>query len=64
MPRSIDDNRPEVCRRVERLREANEVFILTAGQADLVVCDGDAQPGEAFVTPMVLNVAYNVGQSV
>ncbi|HKG27042.1 MAG TPA: hypothetical protein VKB09_15435 [Thermomicrobiales bacterium] len=63
MLRSIDDNRPEAFRRVERHRETNEVFILTAGQADLVVCDGDARPGEAFVTPMELNVAYNVGQS-
>ena len=64
MLRSTASGNPEAFHRVERHRETNEVFILTAGEADLVVCDGDAQPGEAFVTPMELNVAYNIGQSV
>ena len=50
--------------RVERNRETNEVFILTAGAADLVVCDGDATPTETHVFPMELNVAYNIGQAV
>jgi hypothetical protein len=60
----IDGTQPKAFRRVERHRETNEVFILTAGQADLMVCDGHAQPGEAFVTAMEHNVAYNIGQSV
>ncbi|HEY7032225.1 MAG TPA: hypothetical protein VH482_12880 [Thermomicrobiales bacterium] len=62
--RFVDGHQPEAFRWVERHRETNEVFILTAGQADLVVCDGDAQPGEAFVTAMGHNVAYNIGQAV
>jgi hypothetical protein len=64
MLRFIDGVQPEAFHRVERHRETNEVFILTAGRADLIVCDGDTPPGEAFVTPMELNVAYNIGQSV
>jgi hypothetical protein len=62
--RYIDGIQPEAFSRVERHRETNEVFILTAGQADLIVCDGDTPPGEAFVTGMEHNVAYNIGQSV
>ncbi|CAA9548606.1 MAG: hypothetical protein AVDCRST_MAG73-2661 [uncultured Thermomicrobiales bacterium] len=50
--------------RVERHRETNEVFILTAGRADLILMDGDAEPGDAHVVPMTQNVAYNVGQAV
>jgi ureidoglycolate hydrolase len=64
MLRFVDGLQPQAFRRVERHRETNEVFILTAGRADLVVCEGDAQPGEAFVTAMELNVAYNIGQAV
>ena len=30
--------------RVERHWNTNEVFILTAGQADLIILDGDARP--------------------
>jgi ureidoglycolate hydrolase len=64
MLRFIDGVQPEAFHRVERHRETNEVFILTAGQADLIVCDGDIQPGQAFVTSMEHNVAYNIGQAV
>jgi ureidoglycolate hydrolase len=64
MLRSIDGVQPEAFSRVERHRETNEVFILTAGQADLIVCDGDTPPGEAFVASMEHNVAYNIGQYV
>jgi hypothetical protein len=62
--RFIDGLQPEAFHQVERHPGTNEVFILTAGQADLVVCDGDSQPGEAFVTAMEHNVAYNIGQAV
>lgn len=55
---------PANFKRVERHRETNEVFILTAGQADLIVLDGDATPGKPFVFPMELNVAYNIQQGV
>ena len=50
--------------RVERHRETNEVFLLTAGRADLILLDGDAEPGRPTVIPMRLNVAYNVKQAV
>jgi type II secretory pathway component PulL len=45
---------------VERHRETNEVFILTAGEADLILCSGDAVPDKAYVLPMRQNVAYNI----
>ena len=51
--------------RVERHWNTNEVFILTAGQADLIILDGDDAPlGPGHVIPMQQSVAYNVGQSV
>jgi hypothetical protein len=64
MLRYLDRFHPDAFSHVERHRETNEVFVLTAGRADLVVCDGDAQPGEPFVIAMEPNVAYNVGQGV
>jgi ureidoglycolate hydrolase len=45
---------------VERHCNTNEVFILTAGEADLIVCDPGDAPGEAYVFPMKHNVAYNI----
>ncbi len=50
--------------RVERHQTSNEVFILTAGRADLIVFDGDAQPTSGFVIPMELNVAYDIPRLV
>ena len=50
--------------RVERHNKTNEVFILTSGQADLIIMDGDDSPTTAHVFPMRLNVAYNIAQSV
>ena len=56
--------------RVERHRNTNEVFILTAGAADLIILDhGDEDsdqdaPVRYFVEHMRPSVAYNVGQSV
>ena len=55
---------PNQLHRVERHNATNEVFILTAGRADLIVMDGDVSPTDAFVFPMRLNVAYNIQQSV
>ena len=46
---------------VERHRETNEVFMLTAGEADLILFTGEDSLAEAFVVPMTLNVAYNIG---
>ena len=64
MLRHFDVVSPETFHRVERHWNANEVFILTAGQADLIVFDGDEQPTRGYVFSMTLNVAYNIQQSV
>jgi ureidoglycolate hydrolase len=64
MLRFADVVNPATFHQVERHRETNEVFILTAGQADLIVCDGDDQPGEPIAVPMRQCVAYNVAQRV
>jgi hypothetical protein len=45
---------------VERHRNTNEVFILTAGEADLILCGPGDVPGDAYVLPMKHNVAYNI----
>jgi ureidoglycolate hydrolase len=55
---------PETFYRVERHWNTNEVFILTAGQANLIVFDGAEKPTQGYVVPMDHNVAYNVQQSV
>ena len=63
--RDTEDVRPEAVSRVERHRETNEVFILTEGQADLIIFDGGDQPAETpHVFPMELNVAYNIQDGV
>jgi hypothetical protein len=46
--------------RVERHRETNEVFILTTGEADLILCQSGDKPGNAYVLPMEHHVAYNI----
>lgn len=64
MLRHCDHVEPELFWRIERHRETNEVFILTAGSADLIIFDGGDTPTASYVFPMELNVAYNIGQSV
>jgi len=64
MLRHFDKLAPENFQEVERHRETNEVFILTAGQADLIICDDEAGPTDPYVFPMELNVAYNIQQAV
>jgi hypothetical protein len=49
---------------VERHNQTNEVFILTNGNADLVLCENGEIPGKYFVIKMKLNVAYNILRSV
>jgi hypothetical protein len=51
-------------RRVERHRNTNEVFILTTGEADLVLFDGGDTPTDPYIISMETNVAYNVRRSV
>lgn len=55
---------PETFYRVERHCNTNEVFILTAGQADLIVFDGSNHPTDGIVFPMRQHVAYDIQQSV
>jgi ureidoglycolate hydrolase len=56
--------------RVERHWNSNEVFILTAGAADLIILGSSEEererdvPVRYFVEHMRPSVAYNVGQSV
>jgi len=49
---------------VERHNQTNEVFILTAGNADLIICETGDFPGEPYVFPMIPNIAYNIPQLV
>jgi ureidoglycolate hydrolase len=55
---------PATFHRVERHNNTNEVFILTAGSADLILCEGNARPEAPRVIVMTRNVAYNVRKSV
>ncbi|HQY92695.1 hypothetical protein [Caldilinea sp.] len=56
---------PENFTRVERHWNTNEVFILTAGEADLILFDdADGTPTQSFVIAMQHSVAYNVRQSI
>ena len=64
MLRHFNEVDPRRFYRVERHWNTNEVFILTAGRADLILCDGDSQPTEIYVFPMELNVAYDIQKSV
>jgi hypothetical protein len=50
--------------RVERHWNTNEVFILTAGEADLIIFDGDDTPTTPYIVQMEPHVAYNVATSV
>lgn len=64
MLRYVADLDASQFQRVERHLQTNEVFILTAGAADLIVCEGDRAPGAAHVFPMRPNVACNIQQAV
>src|SRR5258708_1116142 len=64
MLRHFDVVDPQAFGRVERHRNTNEVFILTTGEAALIVCDGEAEPSSPQVLSMEAHVAYNVRRSV
>lgn len=65
MLRYFDSVAPATFHRVERHWNTNEVFILTTGQADLILLDDvEGAPTAPVVIAMEHNVAYNVGQSV
>ena len=60
MKRWAENTSPAKFHSVDRHNETNEVFILTQGQADILLKDGSRRPTEAYLTPMELNVAYSV----
>ena len=64
MLRHCDDVDPEKFNQAERHNETNEVFILTVGTADLIICSGHDDPEDIYVINMVHNVAYNIPRSV
>ncbi len=51
-------------KRIERHNETCEVFILTEGEADLIVAENGPKPVEFYVIPMRKNVAYNIRPGV
>ena len=68
MLRHFDVVAPDKFYRIERHWNTNEVFVLTAGQTDLIIFEGDpaadAPTDQFYVIPMEFNVAYDVQQSV
>ena len=62
--RQCEKVKPGNFQQVERHNNTDEVFILTTGEANLIILgekEGEIIP---FVVPMDLNVAYNVKKSV
>jgi hypothetical protein len=49
---------------VERHNNTYEIFILTEGKANLIICENGDIPGKPYVIQMKLNVAYNIPPSV
>lgn len=49
---------------VEKHNQTYEVFILTEGYANLILCENGVIPGKLYILPMKLNVAYNIPPSV
>jgi len=47
-------------KQVERHNETHEVFILTEGEADLIIAENGEVPSEFYILPMRRNVAYNI----
>ena len=47
-------------KRVERHRNTNEVFILSEGEADLIIFSGGNAPEQGYVVPMTRSLAYNI----
>ena len=63
MKRYADSTNPAKFHSVDRHNETNEVFILTAGKAEMLLMEGDRSPTTFHLFPMQLNVAYSVQQS-
>lgn len=63
MKRAGENTTPAKLHAVDRHNETNEVFILTEGQAEMLLMEGDSVPTTFHLIPMKLNVAYSVQQS-
>lgn len=64
MLRHFEGTNPTFFAKVERHNTSNEVFILTEGAADMIVCENGDRPGRPYIFPMQKNVAYNIRKSV
>ncbi len=64
MLRHNDATDRNLFKRIERHNETCEVFILTEGEADLIIAENGAVPVEFYVIPMRKNVAYNIKPGV
>ncbi len=62
MKRWADSTTPAKFHSVDRHNETNEVFILTTGQAELLLIEEKMPPIATHLIPMKLNVAYSVQQ--
>ena len=62
MKRYGDGTQPTKFHSVDRHNETNEVFILTAGQAEMLLMEDGNPPTQFHLFPMELNVAYSVQQ--
>ncbi len=62
MKRWGENTTPAKFHSVDRHNETNEVFILTTGQAELLLIEEKMPPVSAHLIPMKLNVAYSVQQ--
>ena len=60
----FDRTRPGLFEKVERHLQTPEVFVLTEGCADLIVCSGDESPEEIFVRPMERSRTYCIPAGV
>lgn len=60
MLRQIEKTNPVNFCQAERHNETNEVFILTEGEADLIVFDNGNEPGKDYIIQMKKSVAYNI----
>jgi hypothetical protein len=60
MKRAADNTSPAKFHSVDRHNETNEVFVLTTGQAEMLLMEGGNAPTAFHLFPMELNVAYSV----
>lgn len=60
----FDRTRPELFEKVERHLLTHEVFVLTEGNAYLIICEGDEIPGQVYVVSMEKGKPYNIPPKV